>query len=217
MTKYDDNLNILEDQIKVRHNGEMIVVDKETVDFIDVSPRQQISIAAGLIPFLENTDINKAILGANMQRQAVPIIVPQQPLVGTGFEEIAARDSGQVIIAEENGEVRKCDASSITIKYDNGTKKQYQLRKFEQTNQHTCINQRVIVKKGEKVTAVVVRTRKEKRRENGEYIRFDDNAAVIVESRKNPEPLGTRVFGPVAREVRNQGFTKIASLAPEVL
>ncbi len=73
------------------------------------------------------------------------------------------------------------------------------------------------IKKGEKVTAVVVRTRKEKRRENGEYIRFDDNAAVIVESRKNPEPLGTRVFGPVAREVRNQGFTKIASLAPEVL
>lgn len=73
------------------------------------------------------------------------------------------------------------------------------------------------IRKGEKVTAVVVRTRKEKRRESGEYIRFDDNAAVIVESRKNPEPLGTRVFGPVAREVRNQGFTKIASLAPEVL
>jgi len=122
LTKYDDNLNILEDQIKVRHNGEMIIVDKEKVDFIDVSPRQQISIAAGLIPFLENTDINKAILGANMQRQAVPTIVPQQPLVSTGFEEIAARDSGQVVIAEENGEVIKCDASSITIKYDNGSK-----------------------------------------------------------------------------------------------
>ncbi len=151
LTKYDNNLNILEDQIKVRHNGEIIIVDKETVDFIDVSPRQQISIAAGLIPFLENTDINRAILGANMQRQAVPIIVPQQPLVGTGFEEIAARDSGQVIIAEENGEVLKCDASSIAIKYDTGSKKQYQLRKFEQTNQHTCINQKVIVKKGERV------------------------------------------------------------------
>ncbi|MGI6151840.1 MAG: DNA-directed RNA polymerase subunit beta [Christensenellales bacterium] len=124
---------------------------RERVDFMDVSPKQVVSVATGMIPFLENDDANRALMGSNMQRQAVPLLVTEAPLVGTGMEYKAARDSGVVVLAKESGVVTKVDANSITVKEDDGTMRFYKLIKFQRSNQSTCINQRPIVQVGERV------------------------------------------------------------------
>ncbi len=148
----DDGV-IAEKQVKVRYKGDVVIVPPEEVDFIDFSPQQLVSVAAGLIPFLENTDANRALMGSNMQRQAVPCVRPQAPLVGTGFEERAARDSGQIIAAEGSGIVTEADSEHITIKYEDRALglKTYHLSKFYRTNQYTCINQHSVVAKGKNV------------------------------------------------------------------
>ena len=138
-------------KVEARIKGEPGLVDSEKIDFIDVSSEQSISIATSLIPFLQNNDANRALMGSNMQRQAVPLINPQPPLVMTGIEERVARDSGQVVISEPDGVVSQVDANQITIKGKNGKTKIYPLKTFIRTNQYTCFHQKPIVKKGQKV------------------------------------------------------------------
>src|SRR5690606_7945374 len=122
------------------------------VEYMDVSPRQIVSVAAALIPFLEHDDANRALMGANMQRQAVPLLKPEVPLVGTGMERQAAVDSGQVLLAEEDGEVLSASANFITIRYNSGREQRYPLLKFVRSNQGTCISQRPLVKRGARVS-----------------------------------------------------------------
>ena len=135
----------------VRIRNEIIEVETELVDFVDVSPRQFVSVATAMIPFLENDDANRALMGSNMQRQAVPLLKPDSPIVGTGMEYRAAKDSGTVIIAKENGTVEKVSSSEITVRNDSGKTDVYKLTKFMRSNQGTCINQRPIVNKGDRV------------------------------------------------------------------
>ena len=126
-------------------------VEKEKVDYVDVSPKQLVSVAAAMIPFLEHDDANRALMGANMQRQAVPLMITDSPIVGTGIEYRAAKDSGVVVVADEDGEITRVTGDEIRVKNAKGKEKVYHLRKFKRTNGATCINQRPIVKKGEKV------------------------------------------------------------------
>lgn len=149
----DSKGQILEKEVKVRKGKEILVVASTEVEYIDSSPQQLISIATGLIPFLENTDGNRALMGSNMQRQAVPCVVPQAPLVGTGFEEKAALDSGELIVAEGDGEVVFADASKVVVNYSHPEKVQkvYDLKKFSITNQYTCINQKILVRVGDRI------------------------------------------------------------------
>ena len=121
------------------------------IDYVDVSPKQIVSVAAAMIPFLEHDDANRALMGANMQRQAVPLLRPEVPLVGTGMEKPAAADSGQVLHAEEDGEVTSASASFMQVKYDSGRTERYPLLKFVRSNQGTSINQRPIVITGDRV------------------------------------------------------------------
>ncbi len=139
-------------KIKVRFRDELMEVDPSQVDLMDVSPRQLVSVGAALIPFLENDDAKRALMGANMQRQAVPLIKTDSPIVGTGIEYRAAKDSGVCVIAKEDGVVDKVTANKITIKTKKGID-EYNLIKFRRSNQGTCSNQRPIVKVGEKVKA----------------------------------------------------------------
>ncbi len=139
-----------DDVIEARINGEPGVCLRKEVDFIDVSPQQFISVATSLIPFLEHDDANRALMGSNMQRQAVVSIRADAPYVSTGMEEKAARDSGYLVIAEDGGEITAVDAVSITLKTKNGNKI-YKLSKFKRSNQFTCISQRPLVSKGQKV------------------------------------------------------------------
>ena len=138
-------------RVKVRYRNDIIEVDKEMVTGMDVSPKQLVSIGAAMIPFLEHDDAKRALMGANMQRQAVPLISPEAPIVGTGMEYRAAKDSGILILAEDDGVIQKVTGDSITVKYNNGTTKTHKLNKFKRTNGGTCINQRPIVVAGEKV------------------------------------------------------------------
>ncbi|MCI9063454.1 MAG: DNA-directed RNA polymerase subunit beta [Clostridia bacterium] len=138
-------------RIRVRHQNEIVEVEREEVQYIDVSPKQLVSIAAALIPFLEHDDAKRALMGANMQRQAVPLMITESPIIGTGIEYRAAKDSGILVLAEDNGVVEKVTADSITVKYKNGNTVTHHLRKFKRTNGGTCINQKPIVKVGEKV------------------------------------------------------------------
>ena len=147
----DEENKFVNDRIRVRYLDEITEVEKEKVDYVDVSPKQLVSVAAAMIPFLEHDDANRALMGANMQRQAVPLMITDSPIVGTGIEYRAAKDSGVVVIAEENGEITRVTADEIKIKNNKGEEKAYHLRKFKRTNGATCINQRPIVKKGEKV------------------------------------------------------------------
>ena len=147
----DKDNRFINDRIRVRYLNEIIEVEKEKVDYVDVSPKQLVSVAAAMIPFLEHDDANRALMGANMQRQAVPLMITDSPIVGTGIEYRAAKDSGVVVIAEEDGEVTRVVGNEITIQNKKGENKVYHLRKFKRTNGATCINQRPIVKKGEKV------------------------------------------------------------------
>ena len=138
-------------RIRVRRKNEIIEVDKNEVQYIDVSPKQLVSIAAAMIPFLENDDAKRSLMGSNMQRQAVPLMTTEAPIIATGIEYRAAMDSGILVLAEDDGFVEKVTGNAITMKYNNGKTVVHKLRKFKRTNGGTCINQRPIVKKGEMV------------------------------------------------------------------
>jgi DNA-directed RNA polymerase subunit beta len=147
----DKYRQFVDDRISVRFNQTFALEAPEKIDYMDVSPKQIVGISAALIPFLEHDDANRALMGSNMQRQAVPLIRPESPIVGTGMESQAAVDSGQVLIAEEAGEVVSVTSKSITIRGESGTDWIYSLRKFNRSNQSTCIDQRPIVSKGDRV------------------------------------------------------------------
>jgi len=139
------------DRITVRDKAEIIEVPVSQVDYIDVSPRQVVSVATAMVPFLENDDATRALMGSNMQRQAVPLLVPEAPVVATGMEYRAAHDSGVVILAKEDGVVEKVDATQIVIKDAFGERHVYSLTKFARSNQSTCINQHPVVSAGQKI------------------------------------------------------------------
>lgn len=156
--------NFLNDRVKARYQGDFPVVKPEEVQYMDVAPNQIVSAAAGLIPFLEHDDANRALMGSNMQRQSVPLLCPESPVVGTGLEEKSARDSRTMVVAERNGIVDYVDADRLVVLYDidensaealisfdDKKRVEYKLTKFFRTNQDTCINQKVIVKPGDRV------------------------------------------------------------------
>ncbi|WP_298035350.1 DNA-directed RNA polymerase subunit beta [uncultured Dysosmobacter sp.] len=147
----DENGCLVNARITARHRDEIVEVDRERVDYIDVSPRMMVSIATAMIPFLPNDDANRALMGANMQRQAVPLLRPHAPIVGTGMEHKICIDSEIVVLAEGDGVVTSVDARHVTVKYDSGETKDYKLTKFLRSNHTTCINQRPIVDVGERV------------------------------------------------------------------
>ena len=147
----DENGCLVNQRITCRHRDEIVEVDRDRVDYIDISPRMMVSIATAMIPFLPNDDANRALMGANMQRQAVPLLRPEAPIVGTGMEHKICMDSEVVILAEGDGIVTKMDARAITVAYDNGETKEYKLTKFLRSNHGTCINQHPIVDVGERV------------------------------------------------------------------
>ncbi|RYG07422.1 MAG: DNA-directed RNA polymerase subunit beta, partial [Caulobacteraceae bacterium] len=148
---------IVEDLVPGRINGESQLLIKADVDMMDVSPKQVVSVAAALIPFLENDDANRALMGANMQRQAVPLVQSDAPLVGTGMEAVVARDSGAVVVAKRDGVVEQIDGTRIVVRATNEQDAGrsgvdiYRLSKFQRSNQSTCINQRPIVRVGDEV------------------------------------------------------------------
>ncbi len=157
----DDNGNFKVDQVKSRYEGDFPMVNPSNLNYMDVAPNQIVSVAASMIPFLEHDDANRALMGSNMQRQAVPLLRPEAPIVGTGLERRVALDSRTLVMAEEDGTIEYVDAKLIKVRYDltfeqsivnfGGDVKSYQLIKFRRTNQDTCINLKPIVKKGQKV------------------------------------------------------------------
>ena len=147
----DENDWFIHERVTARHNQQTTKVPRNDVDLMDVSPRQVVSIASALIPFLEHDDANRALMGANMQRQAVPLLKTQAPRVGTGMEHIAARDSGVMVLAKREGTVRRVDSQSIIVRTEDGGLDSYRLQKFVRSNQGTCINQRPIVTEGQHV------------------------------------------------------------------
>jgi DNA-directed RNA polymerase subunit beta len=156
-SKIDKNGKITEDLVSCRHNLNFMLAKAENIDYIDVSPKQLVSVAASLIPFLENDDANRALMGSNMMRQAVPLLKPESPLVGTGLESDVALDSGVTIVARREGVVDKIDGKRIVIKATEETDFTksgvdiYNLQKFKRSNQNTCINQKPLVRVGDKV------------------------------------------------------------------
>jgi DNA-directed RNA polymerase subunit beta len=157
----DAELNIVEDLVNARKQGNFVLVPKAEVDYVDVSPKQLVSVAASLVPFLEHDDANRALMGANMQRQSVPLLVAEAPFVGTGMEGVTARDSGAVILAKRNGIIDSVDSERIIVRVEGEHHPTqlsrevgsdiYQLTKFKRSNQNTCINQKPIVRKGDRV------------------------------------------------------------------
>ena len=147
----DENNRFVNERITCRHRNEIISVPASQVDYVDVSPKMMVSIATAMIPFLQNDDANRALMGANMQRQAVPLLRPEAPIVATGQEHKNCIDSEVAILAEGPGTVTKVSARYITVKYDNGTTKEYRLTKYLRSNHGTCINQRPIVDVGQRV------------------------------------------------------------------
>jgi DNA-directed RNA polymerase subunit beta len=156
-TKVDKNGKILEELVSCRENLNFILSKPDNIDYIDVSPKQLVSVAASLIPFLENDDANRALMGSNMMRQAVPLLKPESPLVGTGIESDVALDSGVTIVAKRDGTVDKIDGKRIVIKateetdFTKSAVDIYNLQKFKRSNQNTCINQKPLVRVGDKV------------------------------------------------------------------
>ena len=138
-------------KVNGRYRDQIMEIDRENIDFMDVSPKMVVSVATAMIPFLENDDANRALMGANMQRQAVPLLVTENPIVGTGMEYKACVDSGVAVVCENPGVVERVDASEIVVREDSGEHKVYQLTKFKRSNSGTCTNQRPIVSKGERV------------------------------------------------------------------
>ncbi|MCH7931073.1 MAG: DNA-directed RNA polymerase subunit beta [Proteobacteria bacterium] len=154
----DAKRRFTEDVVSCRRNGEFVLAPNDTVDFVDVSPKQLVSVAAALIPFLENDDANRALMGSNMQRQAVPLIRTEAPLIGTGMEGVVARDSGATIVARRGGVVDQVDATRIVVRAEEDETDSlgvdiYNLLKFQRSNQNTCINQRSLVTVGDRVRA----------------------------------------------------------------
>ncbi len=154
----DRDNRFVRETVSARKGGEFVMVRPEEVDYMDVSPSQLVSVAASLIPFLENDDANRALMGSNMQRQAVPLLTCRAPIIGTGMEGVVARDSGVTIVARRSGEVLDVDGTRIVVRADdNGSSETgsfvdiYKLTKFQRTNQNTCFNQRPIVRRGDKV------------------------------------------------------------------
>ena len=153
----DKKNNIISKKVEARIKGEPGLIDRKKIDFIDISPQQSISISTSCIPFLQNDDANRAAIGSNIQRQAIPLLLPEAPLVCTGVEKIIARESGEEIIAENNGKVEEVDANHIKIKYyHSGNKsktydKIYKIKTFNKSNQYTCFGQRPIFKKNQKI------------------------------------------------------------------
>jgi len=152
-TPLDEGMRFVASRIEARRAGKFVLEVPEKVDYMDVSPKQVVSVSAALIPFLEHDDANRALMGANMQRQAVPLLRPRAPIVGTGVEYQAARDSGQVVVAQKGGIVKSVTARRIVVLEDDGNERVYELRKFVRSNQDTCINQRPIVQKGQRIEA----------------------------------------------------------------
>ena len=151
-TKLNDDGTFATDKVLVRlKGGEFELVPPDEVDYMDVSPRQMVSVATAMIPFLEHDDANRALMGSNMQRQSVPLLRSESPLVGTGMEYRAATDAGDVIVAEKPGVVEEVSADYITVMNDDGTRTTYRVAKFKRSNQGTCFNQRVIVEEGARV------------------------------------------------------------------
>src|ERR1700735_1385208 len=159
--KFDESGVITDELVNARRQGNFVLVNRAEVDFIDVSPKQLVSVAASLVPFLEHDDANRALMGANMQRQSVPLLVAEAPLVGTGMEGVTARDSGAVILAKRNGIVDSVDSERIIVRVEGEHHSIqlsrevgsdiYQLIKFKHSNQNTCINQKPIVRQGDRV------------------------------------------------------------------
>lgn len=147
----DDEGYFIGNSISGRYKEETSQYEKQKIDLMDVSPKMVFSVATALIPFLENDDANRALMGANMQRQAVPLLVTEAPVVGTGIEAKAAIDSGVCVIAKKSGVVERVTAKDIVVKHDDGSKHTYRLIKFAKSNQGTCINQRPVVKWGDRV------------------------------------------------------------------
>ena len=151
--------SLVDDLVTTRINGDVTLSSKADVDFMDVSPKQVVSVAAALIPFLENDDANRALMGSNMQRQAVPLVQSDAPLVGTGMEDVVARDSGAVVVARRTGTVEQIDGTRIVIRATEETDPNkpgvdiYRLSKFQRSNQNTCINQRPLVRVGDRIRA----------------------------------------------------------------
>ena len=148
----DDEGHFLRDRVSCRYRDEIVEVEKSRADFMDVSPKMVVSVATSMIPFLENDDANRALMGSNMQRQAVPLLVTEQPIVATGMEYKAACDSGVCVLAKNDGVVEKVTADKIVVRTSKTTTDTYELVKFMRSNQGTCTNQRPIVDKGETVT-----------------------------------------------------------------
>jgi DNA-directed RNA polymerase subunit beta len=157
----DEEGRLTEDLVNARRQGNFVLVPKAEIDYIDVSPKQLVSVAASLVPFLEHDDANRALMGANMQRQSVPLLVAEAPFVGTGMEGVTARDSGAVILARRNGIIDSVDSERIIVRVEGEHHPTqlsrevgsdiYQLTKFKRSNQNTCINQKPIVRKGDRV------------------------------------------------------------------
>ncbi len=159
--EFNDEGVITEDLVNARRQGNFVLVNRTDVDYIDVSPKQLVSVAASLVPFLEHDDANRALMGANMQRQSVPLLRAQAPIVGTGMEGVTARDSGAVVLARRNGIIDSVDSERIIVRVEGEHHPTqlsrevgsdiYQLTKFKRSNQNTCINQKPVVKKGQRV------------------------------------------------------------------
>jgi DNA-directed RNA polymerase subunit beta len=157
----DDKMRIVADLVNARKTGNFVLVPRDEVDYIDVSPKQLVSVAASLVPFLEHDDANRALMGANMQRQSVPLLRAEAPYVGTGMEGVTARDSGAVVLARRNGVIDQVDSERIIVRVEGEHHPTqlsrevgsdiYQLTKFKRSNQNTCINQKPVVRKGERV------------------------------------------------------------------
>ena len=142
-----------EEHVEARFADQYLFMPPTKIEYMDVSPKQIFSVAASLIPFLEHDDANRALMGANMQRQGVPLVLPEAPIVATGMETEAAKYSGQVLFSKAPGVIASVTSSEIVVTTDDGRSEAYPLKKFVRTNQGTCINQRPMVSKGERVTA----------------------------------------------------------------
>ncbi|MCC7449726.1 MAG: DNA-directed RNA polymerase subunit beta, partial [Anaerolineae bacterium] len=150
--KLDDNNQFVDERISARHHQKFLDTTPDRIDYMDVAPRQIVGISAALIPFLEHDDANRALMGSNMQRQAVPLLQPDVPIVSTGMEDQAAYDSGQVLVSEADGEVLSVQGGQVTVREANGIHT-YKLRKYTRSNQSTCIDQRPVVRKGQHIKA----------------------------------------------------------------
>ena len=147
----DENGYFVNNTVSGRYREETSAFDKSLIDLMDVSPKMVFSVATSMIPFLQNDDANRALMGSNMQRQAVPLLTTEAPVIGTGIENKAAIDSGVCVVAEADGEVISAESNKITVKEDDGKVREYKLTKFARSNQSNCYNQRPIVFKGDRV------------------------------------------------------------------